>query len=81
MENNSKVFEIPKGLPPIRDYDHVIQLFLGSVPPNIGPCKYPYAQKSKIKCMIAEMLEVGIILPKQSYFFGPVILVHKKDVS
>ena len=41
LDNHSKVFETPKGLPPIHDYDHAIHLILGSVPPNIGPYIYP----------------------------------------
>ena len=59
LDNHSKVFETPKGLPPIRDHDHAIHLILGSVPPNIKPYKYPYVQKIEIEQMIAEMLEVG----------------------
>jgi hypothetical protein len=43
INNHSKVFgEICKVLPPARDHDHVIHLQLGSVPPNIRPCMYPY---------------------------------------
>ena len=35
---HSKVFEdIPKGIPPIRCFDHAIHLIPGSVPPNIIP--------------------------------------------
>ena len=30
LDNHSKVFETPKGLPPIRDHDHSIHLILGS---------------------------------------------------
>ena len=56
LDNHSKVFEIPKGIPPIRDHDHVIHLIPGSVPPNIRPYRYPYVQKSEIERMIAEML-------------------------
>ena len=42
LENNSKVFETPEGLPPIRDHDHDIHLIPGNVPPNIRPYRYPY---------------------------------------
>jgi len=48
LDNHSKVFETPKGLPPIRDHDHAIHLIPGSVPPNIKTYIYPYAQKSEI---------------------------------
>jgi hypothetical protein len=82
INNHSKVFgEIPKGLPLARDHDHAIHLQPGSVPPNIRPYMYPYAQKSEIEHMIQEMLEVGIIQPSQSYFSSPVVMVTKKDGS
>ena len=81
MDNHSKVFETPKGLPPIRDHDHVIHLIPRSFPPNIRPYRYPYVQKSEIECMITEMLEAGIIQPSQISFSTPVVLVHKKDGS
>eukprot|EP00253_Pinus_taeda_P007175 PITA_07175 len=61
LDNHSKVFETPKGLPPICDHDHAIHLIPGSVPPNIKPYRYPYAQKSEIERMVSEMLEAGII--------------------
>ena len=81
LDNHSKVFETPKGLPPIRDHDHAIHLILGSVPPNIRPYRYPYSQKSEIERMVAEMLEASIIQLSQSYFYSLVVLVHKKDES
>eukprot|EP00253_Pinus_taeda_P018944 PITA_18944 len=81
LNNHSKVFETPKGLPPIHDHDHAIHLIPGSVPSNIRPYRYLYAQKSEIECMVAEMLEAGIIQPSQSSFSTPVVLVHKKDGS
>eukprot|EP00253_Pinus_taeda_P021511 PITA_21511 len=81
LDNHSKVFETPKGLPPMHDHDHAIHLIPGSVRPNIRPYRYPYAQKSEIEGMVAEMLEVGIIQLSQSSFSAPVLLVHKKDGS
>ena len=68
LDNYSKVFDTPNGLPPTRDHHHAINLIPGSVPPNIRPYRYPYAQKSEIECMVYEMLEVGIIQPSQSSF-------------
>ena len=81
MDKHSKVFDTPKGLPPIRDHDHAIHLIPGSVPPNIRPYRYPYAQKGEIERTVAKMLEAGIIQPSQSSFSTPVVLVHKKDGS
>jgi hypothetical protein len=82
IDKHSKVFEdIPKGLPPTRNHDHEIHLIPGSVPPNIRPYRYPYAQKSEIECMVEEMLEVGIIRPSQSSYSAPVVMVFKKDSS
>jgi hypothetical protein len=53
VDKHFKVFEyIPKGLPPTRNHDHAIHLIPGSVPPNIRPYRYPYAQKSEIECMV-----------------------------
>ena len=56
-----------------------IHLQLGSVPPNIRPYMYPYAQKSDIEHMIQEILEASIIQPSQSYFSSPIMMVVKKD--
>eukprot|EP00253_Pinus_taeda_P011892 PITA_11892 len=49
LDNHSKVFETPKGLPLIHDHNHAIHLIPGSVPPNIRLYRYPYAQKSEIE--------------------------------
>ena len=81
LDNHSKVFETPKGILHIRDHGHDIHLIPGSVPPNIRPYRYPYAQKSEIERMVAEMLEAGIIQPSQSSFSALVVLLHNKDKS
>jgi hypothetical protein len=50
IDKHSKVFEdIPRGLPPTHNHDHAIHLISRSVPPNIRPYRYPYAQKSEIE--------------------------------
>ncbi len=66
LDNHYKVFETPKGLPPICDHDNAIHLVLGSVPPNIVPYRYPYSQRSEIERMVVEMLEVSIIIQPNS---------------
>ena len=62
IDKHSKVYEdIFKGLPPTRNHDHEIHLIPGSVPPNIRPYKYPYAQKSEIERMVEEMLDLELL--------------------
>jgi len=70
-----------KGLPAICDHDHYIHFIPRNLPLEIRPYRYPYAQKSEIECMVAKMIEVGIIQPNQSYFSDPEVLMHKKDGS
>jgi hypothetical protein len=82
IDKNSKVFEdIPIGLPPNHDHDHVIHLIPRSVPPNIRPYRYPYSHKSEIEHMVEEMLEVGIIRPSQSSYSTLVVMALKKEGS
>jgi hypothetical protein len=53
IDKNSKLFEdIPKGLPSTQNHDHAIHLIHGSVPPNVRPYIYPYAQNSEIEHMV-----------------------------
>jgi hypothetical protein len=79
IDNHSKAFEyIPKGIPPTQNRDHDIHLIPGSVPPNVMPYRYLYAQKSEIERMVEEMLEVDIIRPSQSSYSALVVMVFKK---
>ena len=64
INKHSKAFkDIPKGIPPIRDFDHAIHLTPGNVPPKIIPYQYPYIRKNEIEHMVADMLDAGIIRP------------------
>ena len=82
IDNHSKLFEyIPRGFPPTHDHDHAIHLILGSVPPNIRPYRYPYAQKSEIEHMFGKILEAGIIRPSQISYYALVVMVLKKEGS
>ena len=82
INKHSKEFEdIPKGIPPIQYFDHVIHLILGSVPPNIVPYRYSYSPKSEIEGMVPDMLEAGIIRPSQSSYSAPLVMVTNPDGS
>ena len=73
------VFDEPKSLPLVRDYDHAIVLQPGSGPINVRPYRYPHHQKFEIKKLVRDMLSVGIIQLSVSPFSSTVLLVKKKD--
>uniref|UniRef100_A0ACD5U163 Uncharacterized protein n=1 Tax=Avena sativa TaxID=4498 RepID=A0ACD5U163_AVESA len=73
------IFDEPKGLPPPREFDHVITLLPGSRPVNLRPYRYNPEQKDEIERQIADMLKQGTIRFSTSPFASPVLLVQKKD--
>ncbi|RVW97716.1 Transposon Ty3-G Gag-Pol polyprotein [Vitis vinifera] len=75
------VFEEPTGLPPVRDYDHQIDLKDEAGPINCRPYKYAAVQKDAIEKLIGEMLHAGVIRQSRSPYASPVVLVKKKDGS
>lgn len=74
-----RVFDVPKGLPPVRIFDHKIPLQPNSIPVKVRPYRYHHSQKTEIKIMVDQMLQKGLIEPSNSPFSSPVILVKKKD--
>lgn len=63
----------------MRNQEHAITLKEGSVPVNLRPCKYSFAQKNEIERLIKEMLEDRIIRPSITLYSIHVLLVKKKD--
>ncbi|MCO5557160.1 hypothetical protein L7F22_010719 [Adiantum nelumboides] len=72
--------DIPGELPPKRgDDDHMIELILGSSPPNKPPYRISQAQQEEIMRQVNELVEKGMVRPSSSPFCSPVLLVQKKD--
>ncbi|KAD5317179.1 hypothetical protein E3N88_17125 [Mikania micrantha] len=76
----AEVFAAPRGLPPPRVHDHVIQL-KSENPICVRPYHYPHFQKTEIERQVTELLSLGMIRPSKSAYSSPVILVRKKDNS
>lgn len=79
LEEFSKVFGKPTGLPPRRSCDQKIPLIPGAQPINVRPHHYKPDQKDEIEAQVAELLRQGIIQKSSRSFSSPVILVEKKD--
>jgi hypothetical protein len=48
LDKYSSVFQLPTGLPPVRDCDHQIPLIPGANPVQMRPYRYASALKSEI---------------------------------
>ena len=79
LDEFADVFAAPKGLPPHRQYDHVVTLVDGVRPANTRPYRYSPVQKDEIEKQVREMLDSGVITHSVSPYAAPVLLVKKKD--
>lgn len=79
LRDHTEVFELPKGMPPRRAFDHRIHLLPNTKPVNVQPYRYPYFQKNEIEKQVREMLDSGIIRHSHSAFSSPILLIRKKD--
>lgn len=70
---------LPKGLPPSRGFQHVIELEANSKPVIIKSYRHPKVFRDEIEKTIAGLLESGHIRPSCSPFASPVVLVKKKN--
>lgn len=73
------IFQEPRGLPPVRDYDHKITLIPGVVPVNQKPYRVSPQLKDELEKQVKEMLQKGFIQPSTNPFSSPVLLVKKKE--
>lgn len=55
-----EVFNLPTGLPPIREHDHAIRLKAVAAIPNLRPYRYPFFQKNEIEKIVRDMLQAGM---------------------
>lgn len=81
LEQFSKVFSTPTGLPPERSLDHQIPLKAEAQPFKLKPYRYPHAYKFEIEHQVTEMLKNGIIKHSSSPYASLFLLVKKKDGS
>jgi hypothetical protein len=73
------VFDIPTGMPPIRECDHQIPLVAGARPVQMRPYRYAPTLKNEIEQQVTDMLQAGTIQNSHSEFASSVILVKKRD--
>lgn len=71
--------DIPLEKPPVRGFEHTIELELGVQAVITTPYKHPNAYKDEIERAIRELLALGHIRPSFSSFGSLVMLVKKKD--
>ena len=79
LHSYKDVFSVLQGLPPNRTHDHSIPLIRDAKPVKVRPYRYPHSQKEQIENMVNEMLQEGLIMPSNSPFSSPIVLVEKKD--
>ncbi|MCO5559639.1 hypothetical protein L7F22_013240 [Adiantum nelumboides] len=76
---NVFIDDILEELPPKQgDDDHMIELLLGSSPPNKPPYRVSQAQQEEIMRQLNALVEKGMVRSSSSPFFSPSLLVQKK---
>ncbi len=71
--------ELPKGLPPKRRVDHVMEVMPGVTPPTKAPYRMSHEELKELKVQFEELLTKGYIKPSKSPYGALVLFVHKKD--
>lgn len=81
LDDFTDIFQEPSGLPPVRNFEHQIQLLPGALPVQQKPYRYSHVLKDAIEKMVTELLHQDLIQPSSSPFAAPVLLVKKKDFT
>lgn len=82
LDKYQEVFhELPVGLPPDRGCKHIIELDSTQGLTIVKPYRYNYCQKSEIKRLSMELLDMGVITESKNPYAAPVVLARKKDGS
>jgi hypothetical protein len=80
LHKHHKVFsDIPRGIPPDRGFEHIIELEEGVQAVITNPYRHPKFYKDEIEKTIKELLKMGHIHPSSNPFASFVVLVKKKD--
>lgn len=79
LQEYKGVFKDPKGIPPKRDVENIMQLFRGSLLLNIGMYRQSVLEANEVKKQLHQLLEQSVIQPRTSPCGSPIIIVPKKD--
>lgn len=79
LRRHAKVLEVPKALPPLRPFNHLIALVVERKLVNIPPYWYAHFQKGEIEKQVEEMLKNGLNMLSSSLISSPMLFVKKKD--
>ena len=71
--------KLPKGVPPLREVQHKIEIKPGSKPPYQPPYRLDPAEQDELEERIRDLLAQGFIQPSSSPYGAPVLFVPKKD--
>ncbi len=71
--------KLPKGLPPKRSHDFIIDLKEGSTPQKKGLYRMSSADLKELKTQLEELIDQEFIRPSTSPWGAPVLFVSKKD--
>ena len=68
-------------MPPVREVEFCIKLFVGMEPISMGPYRMDPIEMRELKKQLEELLRRKLIRPSTSPWGAPVLFVKKKDGS